>query len=417
MTKIVVLVFIVWNGVSFAHYVLKDNGDTTSGKMATWARDHHLGGEVDWLEAHIYDTPPSAKPAKQLALAMPGLVPPVVLATTSTAPVITAATSLTAEPASTTTTVLSGGTIPTIAVATSVSDPTATTVALPAPIPPSPIAPLIAPALQDEGQWVPIARADGEDAIWATSVRPLPDAGSVVASIAEIDQTYIRAGLFNGSEEPGGAWKRGNRVPDSLQPALLAAFNGGFRFEHMKGGYETEGVVVKPLRNGDATLAIGKDGKLVLGQLDRDLFDDGSWLSLRQNLILIVDGGKSQVQEGINEGVWWGADYGKEVYVPRSAVCQMPDGRLAYVLVAPVDAFQLAQALINIGCTKAIQLDINGTWPAFFTFGPDKHGGLVGHPLDTRMGGNPYRYVSGSSKEFFAFFDATEVPPGTILDD
>ena len=112
----------------------------------------------------------------------------------------------------------------------------------------------------------------------------------------------------------------------------------------------TEGVVVKPLRNGDATLAVGNDGRLALGQWGRDMVDDGSWKSIRQNLILIVDGGKSQVQKGINQGVWWGADYGKQVYVPRSAVCAMPDGRLAYVIVGDVDAFQLADSLINIGC-------------------------------------------------------------------
>jgi hypothetical protein len=153
-----------------------------------------------------------------------------------------------------------------------------------------------------------------------------------------------------------------------------------------------------------------------LGQYGRDLTNDGSWVSLRQNLILIVDGGVSQVRRGQQEGVWWGADYGNAVYVPRSAVCELADGRLAYVLVGPVEATQLAQSLINLGCRKAIQLDINGHWPVFFTFQHNADQSLTPQFVDRRMGGNPRRFLSGSTKEFFAFFDAGLVPASSVLD-
>ncbi|MCU1367812.1 MAG: hypothetical protein JWN39_3451, partial [Ilumatobacteraceae bacterium] len=125
---------------------------------------------------------------------------------------------------------------------------------------------------------------------------------------------------------------------------------------------------------------------------------------------------QSQVQHGIADGVWWGADYGNRVYVPRSAVCELADGRIAYALVGNVDATQLAESLINLGCVKAMQMDINGTWPVFFTFGPGANGTITSHFLDQRMGGNPDRYLTGSTKEFFAFFDATLVPAGSVLD-
>jgi hypothetical protein len=192
--------------------------------------------------------------------------------------------------------------------------------------------------------------------------------------------------------------------------------NGGFRFEHIMGGYITEGRVVKPLREGDATLAVGLDGKIVLGELGRDLFDDGSWVSMRQNLILIVDGGQSQVQRGIQQGVWWGADYGEEVYVPRSAVCELADGRLAYALVGRVNADQLARSLINLGCVKAMQLDINGSWPAFTTYPHNLDGSLQPQLIDRRMGTNVGRYLNGSAKEFVAFFDVGLLPPFSVLD-
>jgi hypothetical protein len=366
-----------------------------SQRMATWGRNHHLGSVIDWMETKAYSTPPSKTPAKRLALATPTRA----VAGQATATPDIAPTSHANDPGTTGTT-----TAPPVVVTG------------PAPVPPTPISPLITPALAGEGQWTPIAKAAGQDTIWATSLRPMPEAGGVVATVVEIDQTHLRAGLFNGAEEPGGSWTRANRVPADLQPALLAAMNGGFRFEHIKGGYMTEGITVKPLKQGDATLAVSKDGHITLGALGREIKDDGSWLSLRQNLILIVDNGKSQVSKGISEGVWWGADYGNKVYVPRSAVCVMPDNRLAYVLVGKVDATQLAKALINLGCVKAMQLDINGKWPVFFTFAPDGGGNLTGQFVDKRMGGDPNRYLTGSTKEFFAFFDATRVPASSVLD-
>ncbi len=392
----VVVVGAVWNAISIAVYVVPDNGDSTSQQMAAWGRNHGLGEVIDRLEAWVYDEPPSKEPAKALALA-PGI---------SLAPATTVD-----EPATSTTATGPGpgpGPDDTLSPATTVVDRT--------PQPPAPIVPSISPALGGEGQWVAIAQAGGHDAMWATSIRPLGDTGGVVATMVVIDQTDLRAGLFNGSEEPGGRWTRGNSVPSELHPALLATMNGGFRFEHIKGGYVTEGEVVKPLRAGDATLAVGRDGRLVLGQLGRDLFDDGSWTSLRQNLILIVDGGQSQVQRGIAEGVWWGADFGREVYVNRSAVCELADGRLAYLLVGIVDAEQLAQSLINLGCIKAIQLDINGTWPSYMVYPRDPDGTLDAQLIDRRMGTNARRYLNGSTKEFFAFFDAGLVPQASVLD-
>jgi hypothetical protein len=230
-----------------------------------------------------------------------------------------------------------------------------------------------------------------------------------------IDQTHVRAALFNGRVEPGGTWARGDRVPATLQPMLLATMNGGFRFKHIKGGYKTEGRVAKPLRVGDATLAVGRNGTLVMGRLGRDLRDDGSWVSLRQNLELIVDGGHSNVAQGIRDGVWWGANFGNKVYVKRSAVCDMADGRLAYVLADPVDASQLADALVVLGCVRAMQLDINGQWPSFVTYGHPATG-ITARSVDTRMTGDPRRFLDGSSKEFFAFFDARSVPAGSVLD-
>lgn len=386
VSKSLVATLAVWTAVSVGMYLSHDTGDPLQQQLAAWGRNHGLGPIIDYLEAQTYDEPPSKDPAKELSLSVSG-----------------------APTTSTTELTVTDGSAPV--------DTGPTTTIDPGPQAPEPLTTFFEPALAGEGEWAVIANAGGYPALWATSIRPYPEAGGVVGSIVLIDQTHLRAGMFNGSEEPGGEWVRDDRVPQELYASLVAAMNGGFRFEHVKGGYVTEGRVVKPLRDGDATLAVRKsDGELVLGKLGRDIMDDGSWLSLRQNLTLMVDDSTSKVAEGTAAGTFWGANFGKDVYVNRSAACQMADGRLAYMIIGLVSAEQMAQSMINIGCTMAIQLDINGTWPNFFTFEHNPDGGVKPIFLDNRMGSNTYRYIKGSTKEFFAFFDATLVPPGSVLE-
>jgi hypothetical protein len=404
------VVLVAWTTVvvatlwSFGSYVLRDNGDTMQQRAVTWARDHRLGWAVDRLEDIAYSSPPSRTAASQLSLGGAAVSSPTTAAAPTTVPEATPAVTTTvpeATPAVTTT-------VP----ATTTTIPARTTAA---PWAPAALAPVVTPALPGEGTWDVIGVADGTPAIWATSLRPLADYPSVVASLALIDQTHLRSGLFNGNEVPGGQdWRRGDRVPAVLHPALLAAFNGGFRLDNIKGGYATEGRVVKPLVAGEATLAVSRDGTLVIGELGRDLTDDGTWLSLRQNLPLMVDGGESQV--GNRAGVWWGADYHNKIYVTRSAVCTLADGHFVFTSVGPVDAPMLGRALVGMGCVRAMELDINGTWPTFITFSADQAGHLRGAFLDRRMGGSPNRYLSGSSREFFALFDASRVAPASVLD-
>jgi len=233
--------------------------------------------------------------------------------------------------------------------------------------------------------------------------------------MAEIEMAHLRFALFNGGDVPGGAgWQRGDHVPPALQPSLVAAFNGGFRFDNEPGGYLTEGRLVRPLLAGQATLAVDRAGRLFIGEYGRDLTNDGTWASLRQNLPLIVDGGASQVP--LKPGTDWGKNYHNVIFVTRSALCLRTDGRYAYVAVGPVDATLLGDALVALGCTRAIELDINGTWPTFFSFHPGPGGKVSASFLDTRMGGSRTRYLTASTKEFFAAFDPGTVPPGSVLD-
>jgi hypothetical protein len=166
----------------------------------------------------------------------------------------------------------------------------------------------------------------------------------------------------------------------------------------------------------DLTIGIDREGKITIGELGRDLFDDGSWLTLRQNIILMVDGGQSQVASSRQARVTWGAHATGDLFVNRSALCQLTDGRLAYVMAGKVNPTQMAEVLIGIGCDKAIQLDINAQWPNFTVFPHAPDGTVVPFAVDRRMNSDGMRYIKRASKEFFAFFDATLVPGASVLD-
>jgi Phosphodiester glycosidase len=398
---------------SFGSFVLRDNGDTAAQRAVTWARNHRLGSIVDFAERTKYGKAPSKTAAGELALSTPSSVTPTTFAPTTTEapttlPPTTVAVTTTAPIANSIATTVPPTTTTTLA-------PTTTTTTIPAwLIPPANRAPFVEPALENEGVWRPLVAAGGHDVIWATAIRPLPDSPAVVGSFAIIDQTTTRAAMFNGTDIPGGKdWQLGNRVPKELQPMLLGAFNGGFRFEHIKGGYKNEGRSVKELKDGQGTVAVSKTGKISIGEFGRDIKDDGSWLSFRQNLPLLVDEGKSMVDA--RSDTWWGADYGNVLFVLRSSICQLADGRLMYGAVGKVDAKTLAQSLVNMGCQRAMQMDINGTWPTFHTFPVEADGAQHGNALDKRMGGSRDRYLTGSTREFFAFFDASALPPDNVL--
>lgn len=371
--------------ISVIRYVLTNPGNSVQQNVASWARNNGLGGVVDTLESWLHDEPPSTAPADSLSLIDTG-------------------------DQDTTTTVAGGPTPSTITSGTVAPGTVAPGTTIPLQPPSLPVA--ISPALEGEGVFRPVTAVRGRTVIWATSMRPLSDFGSVVATVVVWDPTRFRTALFNGTETPGGTgWVNGKQVMKAARPALVATFNGGFRFEHKPGGYLTEGRTVRPLKQGWATFAIDDDGLATIGVLGRDIRNDGTWVSLRQNLPPLIDEGEIVYQKF--PWIEWGKDFDNKIYNFRSAACTRTDGSMAFVAVGDVNIDMLARTLKMIGCKVAMELDINGTWPQFSTFtgfGTPQRWGRV---VDTRMG-NPNRFLNSSTKDFFALFDPKTLPPGIV---
>jgi len=429
-----VLMFGIVTGFSLTRYVLAHPNDPLQQNVASWARNKGMGVVVDKLESWLHNDPPAVAPTDTLALLTDDSTIAPQIATTSLAPLgeetttthlgkttpaverpviatQSCSTPTTTSPTGATTTSTTTTSSTTTTTSTVVPDMTSTTTTTLVPRP-ADIAPFISPGIKAEGEWAATARVRKKPMVYVSSIRPLWCFGSVVATMAAYNPSLVHTALFNGTEMPGGkGWKNTSKIKGKALPSLIASFNGGFRFEHEPGGYITEGKTVRRMRKGFATFGIRADGSSTIGIWGKDMNDDGSWISLRQNLPPLVNDAKSVYAN--YPSVNWGEDYTNKIYNYRSAACLRTDGYIMFVAVGKVNIKMLADTLVVLGCKVGMELDINGTWPFFATYSDFGKSERKGRIIDTRMG-DPDRHLTNSTKDFFALFDPQTLPTGAV---
>jgi hypothetical protein len=207
--------------------------------------------------------------------------------------------------------------------------------------------------------------------------------------------------LHDGSQDPGalaGRVTAGPKVTGSARGRLVAAFNGGFKMASLAGGYEQEGHVAKPIRNGLASLVIDASGAARIGVWGSGVPAAGEQVySVRQNLWLLVSGGGPTRESAL----WWrwGGTIGHAEYVARSALGENRAGDLEYAASMSTTPADLAWALARAGADVAMELDINPEWIQLDA--ATRPGG----PLRAEIGGQ-YRpadqYLTGWTRDFIA---------------
>jgi len=257
--------------------------------------------------------------------------------------------------------------------ASSVTTPSGTALA-----PPAPLVPFAGVRVAGRDRWRPVGRlVNGVPAIYETTLR-LPGAPSPVAGVAWMDTRLLRARLYSGSLSPGGvAWKLTAPVSRSAAASLVAAFNGGFLLKDSRGGYYSEGRYAAPLRAGAASLVIYRSGAATVGQWGRDVAMTPQVVAVRQNLTLLVDHGRPVAGLNPADVASWGASLNQVVNTWRSGLGVTADGALVYV-VGQFNVVDLAAALVRAGAVRAMVLDMNPLWPVFATYAPATVNGLAG---------------------------------------
>ena len=165
----------------------------------------------------------------------------------------------------------------------------------------------------------PDASVGGVPAIYETTLRPDAVHTSYVVGVAWMDTKLLKATLYSGSQIPGGGpYTDTAPVQPGAADSLVAAFNAGFLMSDANGGYYTEDKTIRPLRAGAASFVVYRNGTATVGEWGRDVTMTPNVVSVRQNLDLLVDGGKPVPGLNAADTTQWGDTLGNQVYVWRS---------------------------------------------------------------------------------------------------
>lgn len=267
---------------------------------------------------------------------------------------------------------------------------------------PPDVPPLISPALSGEGVWVPSESRSGANApVQVTQFRSDPLYPQMVAGVAWIDTQRVRLVLYPGMLEPAVSMPRGPaEVPADRRSRLLATFNSGFKLADSHGGVVVGGTTYAPLQPGMATLIGYTDGRVDIQAWRWGPMAPASVQFARQNLPLIVDGGRPN--PNLSDGPAWGVTVGNAIRVWRSGIGVDRRGNLIYAAADNQTVASLAAILIHVGAVRGMQLDINSYWDTFNTYG--QPGGGQPSKLLPSMTRPATRYLSPDDRDFFAVF-------------
>ena len=288
---------------------------------------------------------------------------------TTTTPTTTTTTATTTEPPSTTTAT-------TTTTTTTTEPPTTTTTTAPPPPPPPPV-----PTADNNGLTVNQASTG----VW----------------VVTMDQSKLRFNLMPGYED-GNGFIRPTSITDEYRGRAVAAFNGGFKYGVSGGGFFLGGAEPVALQGGAASLVVYKDGTATVGKWGRDVGMNDNVEAVLQNLQLMVDGG-AVTDVSNSDASRWGATLGGGAAVPRSGVCVTGDGQVRWTGGPGIGAATLADAMVQAGCVRGMELDINPQWVSFAIFDhpdPANPGSVTSRNLYNGMFYGPDSYFSGKSRNW-----------------
>ena len=363
-----IAVFLAAVGGSIVSSLTAPGTDSAAARIAEWARDHGMGDLVTYLEKEQYAHNPP-----KIGGAPAGGIP-------------------------------EAGAIPGDGAPSSGKGATAAAGGLPAPATMIPLAG--GTTLPGEGQWQTVVMTPkGQAAVRFTAIRPDALHTSYLAGVMWLDPTFVRGQLRPGTTDPGGSWQASASLTSSEYQNVAAAFNAGFRLTKnaSHGGYYSEGRTVVPLVDGAASLVMNTDGTAAVGSWGTEVHMGPSVASVRQNLVMLVDGGKINptCQDG---GSTWGATIGNAAYIDRSAFGITATGAEVYVGGPALSVCTLGRILQDAGVVRGMELDINPDWITGVYYHTEQNGQPTGFRLYPGQKPTPSHYLSPSSRDWYAWF-------------
>ena len=259
------------------------------------------------------------------------------------------------------------------------------------------------PQVVGEDQWIPgRSGADGNPALWTTFFRPDAAHPEVIAGAAWIKAGAV-AHLVAGTTQPDrGSWPGNARVATTDVPNLLATFNSGFKFKDTPGGFLLQGRSSRPLVDGLATAVIDARGHLDVGRLGSDVTVGPTTLAARQNLQMVVEGGRPVPGLADDAHGAWGTSKNQKQFTWRSGLGVDARGDTVYVAGNGLDLVHLTDALVTAGAVRAMELDMHHGMASFASWQPTDGSGT---PTPTKllpdMSRPADRYLEPDQRDFF----------------
>jgi len=179
------------------------------------------------------------------------------------------------------------------------------------------------------------------------------------------------------------------------------------------GGFYLDGKQSGPLVDGVAAEVFFRDGSMTVGVWGRDVSMSPDVVGVRQQRKLMIDGGR--IAPDIDSLFTWGVTDGGNTYVRRSGVGITADGDLVYAIGPVLSPRSLAEALRRAGAVRAMELDINISWPSFMVYDSAID---PADPRPSKWGDFPRaaeRYYSPSARDFVAVY-ARSASAGQCVD-
>jgi hypothetical protein len=155
---------------------------------------------------------------------------------------------------------------------------------------------------------------------------------------------------------------------------VVAAFKSGFKMSAHPGGFLLNGDTVRELVVGKASAVIDDRGRLTVGQWGRDVKMSPHVRSVRQNLALIVEGGRLVHGLDRNADLRWGSAKNQLQYTWRSGLGVTAHGDVLYVAGDKLNLAALGAALAQAGAVTGMELDIHSGLESFSAWVSDGTG-------------------------------------------
>jgi hypothetical protein len=256
--------------------------------------------------------------------------------------------------------------------------------------------------LAHEAEWVPNPDGGATPALYSAYFRPNAAYPSQIVGVAWMNQDLASTHLFAGTAEPvPGTAPADAQVPQDLRSRLVAVFNSGWKMQDSRGGFYAAGKSLVPLQDGAASLVIGKSGRVTVGRWGRDAQMGPNVAAVRQNLQLVVDGGRPVDGLADNATGAWGSPRNQFQFTWRSGLGTDRSGNLVYVAGDQLTLAGLADAMTAAGVQRGMELDIHPKTVTFNIIRPSRTG-LDATKLLPAMVKPADRYLVPDHRDFLA---------------